>query len=218
MRKGCPIAFTLQSQETAYWTLYIYPPGHEVRPKVKEIMRGWRPSTKRSKSFPRKKRSATPRRRASTWRFSYLDLLVEAKIRTLRTPSATLIWHYQAESREFEEREPVFKAIAVQHAADSWCRSDRIGSTCLPNPLQAASACLRPPLPLAASFDVVFIRDDDFERRLARDAALLHEAALAGLEELVERGRRARVEVGLEDLPALRSSGVPRGRSRGRPP
>ena len=32
----------------------------------------------------------------------FLDLLVEAKIRCLRTPSATLVWLYQAESREFE--------------------------------------------------------------------------------------------------------------------
>ena len=45
--------------------------------------------------------------------FFYLDLLVEAKIRCLRTPSATLIWLYQAESREFESMEPVFQAIAV---------------------------------------------------------------------------------------------------------
>jgi len=31
----------------------------------------------------------------------------------LRTPSATLVWLYQAESREFEAKEAVFQAIAV---------------------------------------------------------------------------------------------------------
>jgi hypothetical protein len=45
--------------------------------------------------------------------FFWLDLLVEAKIRYVHTPSATLLWHYQAEHREFEEIEPVFQAIAV---------------------------------------------------------------------------------------------------------
>jgi len=45
--------------------------------------------------------------------FFYLDLLVEAKIRCLRTPSAAFVWLYQAESREFEKIEPVFQAIAV---------------------------------------------------------------------------------------------------------
>jgi hypothetical protein len=43
----------------------------------------------------------------------YLDLLVEAKVRCLKTPSALLLWHYQAESREFDEMEPVFQAIAT---------------------------------------------------------------------------------------------------------
>jgi hypothetical protein len=45
--------------------------------------------------------------------FFYLDLLVEARIRTLKTPAATLIWHYQAESRELEHMEQVFLAITT---------------------------------------------------------------------------------------------------------
>ena len=45
--------------------------------------------------------------------FFYLDLLVEAKIRWIRTPSAILIWLYQAESRELEKSEAVYQAMAV---------------------------------------------------------------------------------------------------------
>ena len=45
--------------------------------------------------------------------FFFLDLLVEAKIRAVQTPTYTLVWHYQAESREFEKMEPVFQAIAT---------------------------------------------------------------------------------------------------------
>jgi len=111
--EGMPYSFTLQSQETAYWTLYIYPPGHEVRPKVKEIIEGLEAEYKEVEVIPREEMVGDAKTKGVDLAFFYLDLLVEARIRTLRTPSATLIWHYQAESREFEEREPVFQAIAV---------------------------------------------------------------------------------------------------------
>lgn len=111
--EGMPYSFTLQSQETAYWTLYIYPPGHEVKPKVKEIVEGLEAEYREVEVIPTEETLGDTKTKGVDLAFFYLDLLVEAKIRTLRTPSATLIWHYQAESREFEEREPVFQAIAV---------------------------------------------------------------------------------------------------------
>jgi hypothetical protein len=111
--ESTPLEFTLQSQETAYWTLYIYPPGHEVRPKVKEIVEGLQDEYKEVEVLPTEEVIGDTKTKGVDMAFFYLDLLVEARIRTLRTPSATLIWHYQAESREFEEREPVFKAIAI---------------------------------------------------------------------------------------------------------
>ncbi|WP_254513560.1 hypothetical protein [Anatilimnocola floriformis] len=111
--ESTPLCFTLQSKETAYWTLYIYPPGHEVRPKVKEIVEGLQAEYKEVEVIPVEEEIGETKTKGVDLAFFYLDLLVEAKIRTLRTPSATLIWHYMAESREFEEREPVFKAIAT---------------------------------------------------------------------------------------------------------
>jgi hypothetical protein len=44
--------------------------------------------------------------------FFYLDLLVAAKIRSVQTPSGTLIWMAQAEDRDFEANLPVFSAVA----------------------------------------------------------------------------------------------------------
>ena len=110
---GTPIEFTLQSQETAYWTLCIYPPGHEVRPRVKEIIAGLEAEYTAVEVIPIEEMIGDTKTKGVDLAFFYLDLLVECKIRTLRTPSATLIWHYMAESREFEEREDVFKAIAT---------------------------------------------------------------------------------------------------------
>lgn len=111
--ESTPFEFTLQSQETSVWTLYIYPPGHEVRPKVKEIIEGLQEEYKEVEVLPTEEVIGDTKTKGVDLAFFYLDLLVEARIRTLRTPSATLIWHYQAESREFEEREDVFKAIAL---------------------------------------------------------------------------------------------------------
>ena len=108
-----PIEFTLQSPETAYWTLCIYPPGHEVRPRVKEIIAGLEAEYKEIEVLPVEEMIGETKTKGVDLAFFYLDLLVECKIRTLRTPSATLIWHYMAESREFEQREEVFKAIAT---------------------------------------------------------------------------------------------------------
>lgn len=43
--------------------------------------------------------------------FFHLDLLVEIYIRALQTPSALLLWYIQAESRDYEQNEAVFRAI-----------------------------------------------------------------------------------------------------------
>src|SRR5689334_2822965 len=48
--------------------------------------------------------------------------------------------------------------------------------------------------------DVVLRWIDDLERCLPRDPPLLHEAALALFQKLVERGCRAGVEIGLQDV------------------
>jgi hypothetical protein len=111
--EGMPYEFTLQSPETSYWTLCIFPPAHEVRPRVTEIIEGLKDEYKEVEVLPIEEIIGDTKTKGVDLAFFYLDLLVECKIRTLRTPSATLIWHYMAESREFEQREDVFKAIAI---------------------------------------------------------------------------------------------------------
>lgn len=43
--------------------------------------------------------------------FFYLDLLIEARVRGLLLPGKALVWISQAESRDFEKLEMVFKAV-----------------------------------------------------------------------------------------------------------
>jgi hypothetical protein len=111
---GWPRTVTVQSPNTAFWSLHVYPPRQELRPLVMEVVESIQ------SSFPDQELEVLPasevvgdaEAKGVDVSFFYLDLLVEARIRTIKTPSFTLIWHYQAESRELEELEQVFLAIA----------------------------------------------------------------------------------------------------------
>lgn len=110
-----PHSVTVQSPQTAFWSLHVYPPKQEVRPLVKEVVESIQAS------FPDQELEVLPvtdevadiQTKGVDVSFFYLDLLVEARIRTLKTPSATLIWYYQAESRELESMEQVLRAITT---------------------------------------------------------------------------------------------------------
>jgi hypothetical protein len=108
-----PRTVTLQSPETGFWSLHVYPPAHEFKPIVKELVAAIQSEFSDIEVLPAKETFGETPTTGVDLAFFYLDLLVEAKIRCLRTPSATLVWLYQAESREFEAIEAVFQAIAV---------------------------------------------------------------------------------------------------------
>jgi hypothetical protein len=110
---GWPRSVTLQSQETGFWSLHVYPPNHELKPIVKELIAAIQSEFDDIEVLPAKETFGDTPTTGVDLAFFYLDLLVEAKIRCLRTPSATLVWLYQAESNEFEAIEAVFQAIAV---------------------------------------------------------------------------------------------------------
>lgn len=110
-----PHSVTVQSPQTGFWSLHVYPPGQELKPLVKEVVESIQ------SSFPDQELEVLPvtdevgetTTKGVDVTFFYLDLLVEARVRTLKTPSATLIWHYQAESRELEAMDQVFLAITT---------------------------------------------------------------------------------------------------------
>ncbi|MFO0883235.1 MAG: hypothetical protein U0894_03450 [Pirellulales bacterium] len=107
-----PNSLTLQSEQTSFWTLNIYPAATELKPVVKEIVDSIKEVYPDLEVIPTQEVIGDALTKGVDICFFYLDLLVEARIRTLRTPSQTLVWHYQAESREFEKNSLVFKAIA----------------------------------------------------------------------------------------------------------
>jgi hypothetical protein len=110
---GWPCSVTVQSEETGFWSLHVYPPQHEVKAVVKELVEAIQAEFGEVEVLPANETFGDTPTAGFDLAFFYLDLLVEAKIRYLRTPSGMLIWLYQAESREFEKMEPVFQAMAV---------------------------------------------------------------------------------------------------------
>jgi hypothetical protein len=108
-----PRTVTLQSQETGFWTLQVFPPDQDARQAVLSIVEPIREVYPDLEVLPAKETIADAEAKGVDIAFFYLDLLVEAKIRCVKTPSAVIVWHYQAESRELETVEPVFQAIST---------------------------------------------------------------------------------------------------------
>lgn len=108
-----PRSVTVQSPQTSFWSLHIYPPGYEARKIVEEVVKSIQEVYEELEVLPAKDTIGDVETKGVDIAFFYLDLLVEAKVRCVKTPSSTLVWHYQAESREFDDMEPVFQAMAT---------------------------------------------------------------------------------------------------------
>jgi hypothetical protein len=110
---GFPQTVTVQSPQTSFWSLHVYPPNSELKPIVKELIAAIQEEFRDIEVLPMKETFGETPTTGVDLAFFYLDLLVEAKIRCLKTPSSTLVWLYQAESREFETTEAVCQAITI---------------------------------------------------------------------------------------------------------
>lgn len=111
--KEWPRTVTLQSPETGFWTLQVYPPNHNAREAVTAVIDTIREVYPDLEVLPAKETIADAEAKGVDIAFFYLDLLVEARIRCVKTPFGMILWHYQAESREFDTVEPVFRAITT---------------------------------------------------------------------------------------------------------
>jgi hypothetical protein len=115
---GWPRSVTVQSQETGFWSLHVYPPRQETKGPVDELIAAIQAEFGEVEVLPAKESFGETATSGVDLAFFYLDLLIEAKIRFVHAPAGTLVWLYQAESREFEKMEPVFQAIAVSMLSD----------------------------------------------------------------------------------------------------
>jgi hypothetical protein len=112
-REAWPRSVTVQNEETCFFSLHVYPAKQDMGPIIDTVIETIREEYSELEILEAKEKIGDVPAQGVDICFFYLDLLVEAKIRAVQTPTYTLVWHYQAEIREFEKMEPVFQAIAT---------------------------------------------------------------------------------------------------------
>src|SRR5688572_13845652 len=84
-----PRTVTLQSPQSSVWTLHVYPPGHEPTDVVDELVAAISAEFRDLEVLPAAETLGDIIAEGVDVAFFFLDLLVEAKIRHIRTPSGT---------------------------------------------------------------------------------------------------------------------------------
>jgi hypothetical protein len=108
-----PRSVTVQSEQTSFWSLHVYPAGQNMGEVIDAVIDTIREVYPDLEILEGHEKIGDVEARGVDICFFFLDLLVEAKIRAIQTPTYTLVWHYQAESKEFTEMEPVFQAMVT---------------------------------------------------------------------------------------------------------
>jgi hypothetical protein len=113
-----PRSILLQAPSGAFWSLDIHPfsvSDEELLQHVVEAMRGEYPDLE---AQPADEQIAGESASGYNLFFYCLDFIVAARVRALRLGHATYLWMYQAEDRDFDQLEPVFRAITVSMFRD----------------------------------------------------------------------------------------------------
>ena len=108
-----PRTVSLQSPGGGFWSLMVYRPDQDPEELTAEVLETMRQeydgleSAEVSECFEQ----------ANTWgyemQFCCLDFLVSARVLAVRVEDQTLLMIWQAEDREFQQMEPVFRAITT---------------------------------------------------------------------------------------------------------
>jgi hypothetical protein len=107
-----PKAVTVQSPQGGFWTLHIYEGGVNISQLVREAVEALRVEYADLEA----EELLQPEDGTDYGydvNFYYLDLIVTAQVRGVLLPGKALLWLTQAESREFDEYEPVFRVITM---------------------------------------------------------------------------------------------------------
>ena len=106
-----PRSVTIQSPGGAFWAVHVYPPLSDEEALMQEVIASIRSEFNEMEILEAEETISDCPTHGYDMAFFYLDLLVEAHVRSLQTPSATLIWLVQAENKDYEENELVFQAM-----------------------------------------------------------------------------------------------------------
>ena len=104
---------SVYSPEGAFWTIVIHPPRADGQALLDATLDAMREEYDELDVEPIEE--AIGRRATVGYDFNFycLDLTSSARVRCVDTPAAMLLVFYQAEDREWERIEPVFKAMTT---------------------------------------------------------------------------------------------------------
>ena len=106
-------AITVYSPGGALWSLWVYPPDEDIEPRTHEVVEALRKEYPELDVEPVREPLAGHELVGYDLNFFCLDLTNTAWVRALHTPRANYVILCQAEDREFEVFEAVFRAITI---------------------------------------------------------------------------------------------------------
>jgi hypothetical protein len=110
---GNGLSVSVQSPDSAFWSLTVYDPGTEPRTLVEAVLTSMRGEYEEVEASVIHERFADSEWLGYEMCFYCLDFLVNSKVMATRAIGKTLLIIWQAEDREFDQLEPVFRAITL---------------------------------------------------------------------------------------------------------
>lgn len=114
-----PLSVTLQSPGSAFWTLHIYQRPINLPALVEESLDAMRELYEGLEHEEASEDFAGHPAQGCDMSFFCLDFVVTAKSRAVLSEERGYLFFYQAESRDFDEVEPVFRAMAISLLSQS---------------------------------------------------------------------------------------------------
>lgn len=117
-----PRSVSVQSPSSAFWSLMVYDLETEPQALVDQVLESMRGEYEELECSVVRDQFADVDSLGYEMCFYCLDFIVNARTFAVRARGRTLLFLWQAEDREFDQMEPVFRAMTV-----SLLQSDRVG-------------------------------------------------------------------------------------------
>jgi hypothetical protein len=117
-----PLSVSVESPDTGFWTLMVYDAGIDPDALIAQVLESMEDEYEGVESSAIVDRFDDVESTGCDMLFYCLDLVVNSRAFSARARGKTLLILWQAEDREFEELEPVFRAITT-----SVLRAESIG-------------------------------------------------------------------------------------------
>lgn len=108
-----PRSVSVQSPGSGFWMLQVFPQSSQAESLATETLKTIQQDYQEVEAEAVSEELAGVETRGFDATFYCLDMIVTARIRTLQDGHQTLLLLWQAEDREFDQLEAVFRAISV---------------------------------------------------------------------------------------------------------